>query len=221
MGLNVVGISAHFHDSACCLLRDGQLVAAAQEERFSRVKHDPRIPRAAFRFCLEQAGLSIADIDCVAFYEDPVKKLGRQLWMGLPQVPLTSPRALFRFDAMRPAREIREVLGFDGPLEFVGHHLAHAASAYYFSGFSEAALLTVDAVGEWATTSYGHASGPDITLWEEVRFPDSLGMLYSTITAYLGFDVNDAEYKVMGLAPYGQPRFVEQIRMLVAVRDDG
>ena len=118
MSLNVVGISAHFHDSACCLLQDGQLVAAAQEERFSRVKHDPSLPRAAFRYCLEAAGLTIADVDCVAYYESPVKRLDRQLWMGLPHVPPATPRSLFRLDAMRPEREIRELLGFEGAIEY-------------------------------------------------------------------------------------------------------
>ena len=114
MSLNIVGVSSHFHDSSCCLLRDGELVAAAQEERFSRVKHDPRMPKLAFKYCLEQAGLSIADVDCVAYYETPTLKLARQLWMGLPELPLRRPDALFRLDAHRPEREIREMLGFEG-----------------------------------------------------------------------------------------------------------
>ena len=215
MSLNVIGISAHFHDSACCLLQDGRLVAAAQEERFSRRKNDPGLPAAAFRYCLEAAGLTIADVDCVAYYENPAKKLDRQLWMGLPQVPPAAPPALFRLDAMRPEREIRELLGFEGEIDYFDHHQSHAASSYYYSGFSEAALLTVDAVGEWATASYGRAEGSHLALFEEVRFPDSLGLLYSAITSYLGFEVNDAEYKVMGLAPYGEPRYLDQIRSLV------
>jgi carbamoyltransferase len=221
VSLNVIGISAHFHDSACCLLQDGRLVAAAQEERFSRAKHDARLPRAAFRYCLEAGGLTIADVDCLAYYENPVKKLDRQLWMGLPHVPPAAPRALFRLDALRPEREIRELLGFDGPIEYFDHHQSHAASSYYYSGFAQAALLTVDAVGEWATTSYGRAEGSRLELLEEVRFPDSLGLLYSSITSYLGFEVNDAEYKVMGLAPYGEPRYVDQVRSLVTVEEDG
>lgn len=221
MGVDIVGISAHFHDSACCVLRDGALVAAAQEERFSRIKHDPGLPKAAFRFCLEQAGLTIADVDCVAYYEDPWKKLDRQLWMGLPQVPLLAPATLFRLDALRPEREIRGLLGFEGPIEFFDHHLSHAASSYYFSGFPDAAVLTVDAVGEWTTTAYGRASESELELFEEVRFPDSLGLLYSAITAYLGFEVNDAEYKVMGLAPYGEPRYVDEVRRLIEVREGG
>ena len=168
MSLIVVGISAHFHDSACCLLRDGALVAAAQEERFSRIKHDPSIPKAAFRYCLAEAGLTIADVDLVAYYEDPVKKLDRQLWAGLPAVPPSGPRALFRLDAMRPEREIREILGFEGEILFANHHEAHAASAYYFSGFPEAAILTVDAVGEWATTTYARGHGPTLEMIEEI-----------------------------------------------------
>jgi carbamoyltransferase len=216
----IVGISAHFHDAACCVLRGGELLAAAQEERFTRVKHDPSIPRRAFRYCLEAAGVTIADVDCVAYYEDPRKKLDRQLWMGLPQVPPVAPAWLFRLDGDRPEREIREILGFGGPIEVAEHHQSHAASAYYFSGFPEAAILTVDAVGEWTTTAYGRASGAELELFEEVRFPDSLGLFYSAITAYLGFEVNDAEYKVMGLAPYGEPRYVEQVRALLAV-DEG
>ena len=217
----IVGISAHFHDSACCLLRDGQLAAAAQEERFTRVKHDPSIPKEAFRWCLREAGVTIADVDAVAYYEDPVKKLDRQLWMGLPDLPLATPQALFRLDATKPERELREILGFDGEIVVVDHHEAHAASAYYFSGFPEAAVLTVDAVGEWATTTYGRADGPHLELLEEVSFPDSIGLLYSALTAYLGFDVNDAEYKVMGLAPYGEPAFVDEIRTLIASGEGG
>jgi carbamoyltransferase len=211
----IVGLAAHFHDAACCLLVGGTLVAAAQEERFTRVKHDPSLPRNAFRWCLARGGMTIADIDCLAWYEDPVAKLDRQLWMGLPYVPPSGAQFLFRLDAARPEREIRELLGWDGRIEFVAHHLAHAASAYDFSGFPDAAVLTVDAVGEWTTMSYGRGRGADLDLFEEVRFPHSLGLFYSAITAYLGFDVNDAEYKVMGLAPYGRPRYVDQVRTLI------
>jgi carbamoyltransferase len=219
--MNILGISAHFHDSACCALQDGKLTAAAQEERFTRVKHEPRIPKQAFRYCLSAAGLTIADVDCVAYYEDARKKLDRQLWMGLPQLPAATPQSLFRLDAMRPEREIRELLGFEGRIEVVEHHQAHAASAFFFSGFDDAAVLTVDAVGEWATTTYGRAQGAELKLFEEVHFPHSLGLLYSAITAYLGFDVNDAEYKVMGLAPYGDPSYVKEIRALIEYLDGG
>ncbi|HEX4417219.1 MAG TPA: carbamoyltransferase N-terminal domain-containing protein [Kofleriaceae bacterium] len=221
MSLNIIGISAHFHDAACCLLRDGKLVAAVQEERFSRIKHDPTIPRAAFGYCLEQGGITIADVDCVAYYEDPVVKLDRQLWMGLPQLPSLAPEALFRLDPARAEREIRELLGFEGEIQLVPHHLSHAASSFCFSGFDDAAILVVDAVGEWATTSLGRASGSSLEILDEVRFPDSLGLLYSTITSYLGFEVNDAEYKVMGLAPYGQPIYLDKLMQLVESLPNG
>ena len=203
------------------MLAGGRLVAAAQEERFSRVKHDASLPRQAFRWCLARAGLTIADVDCIAWYEDPVAKLDRQLWMGLPNVPPVTPPFLFKLDAARPARELRELIGWEGRVEFVPHHLAHAASAFDFSGWEDAALLTVDAVGEWSTTSYGRAGGAGIELFEDVRFPHSLGLFYSAITSYLGFDVNDAEYKVMGLAPYGQPDYADQMRKLIEVLPGG
>ncbi|MFE1748949.1 carbamoyltransferase [Streptomyces anandii] len=217
----VVGVSAHFHDSAVAVLVGGELVGAAHEERFTRVKQDPDIPREALRHTLREAGLTLADVDCVAYYEDPVKKLDRQLWMGLPQVPDSRPDALFRLDADRPFRDIREALGFDGRVEIVDHHLSHAASAYYFSGFADSAVLTVDAVGEWATTTWGRGDGDHLELIGETRFPHSLGLLYSTITGHLGFEVNEGEYKVMGLAPYGEPRFADRVRKLIDVTADG
>jgi carbamoyltransferase len=216
----IIGISAHYHDSACCVLQDGVVVAAAQEERFTRIKHDARLPVRAFRYCLQAAGATIRDVDCIGYYEDPVKKAGRQIWAALPGL-LTSPRLRFRIDPARAGNDIRESLGYAGPVEYVDHHLSHAASAYYFSGFSDAAVLTVDGVGEWATTSYGVGEGDRLELSEEVEFPHSLGLLYSAVTAYLGFEVNDAEYKVMGLAPYGTPRYVDRIRRLVEVLPGG
>ncbi|MCB1054972.1 MAG: carbamoyltransferase [Acidobacteria bacterium] len=216
-GLNVLGISAFFHDSACCLLRDGEVVAAAEEERFSRRKHDPGLPWRAFRFCLESAGMALSDLDAVAYYEDPVKKLGRQLWMALhPSLPETRRRSLLgRLEVGDVERQLRSDLGWEGPIDRFDHHQSHAASAYYFSGFDDAAILTVDGVGEWATTTFGRGAGADLELLEEVHFPDSVGMLYSTITAYLGFKVNSGEFKVMGLAPYGRPRYVRQMQRLI------
>jgi len=211
----IVGISAFYHDAACAIVVDGQLVAAAQEERFTRKRGDPTVPLNSFRACLAQAGISISDIDYVAYYEDPVLKLGRQLWMGLPEIPLTSPATMFRFDADRPYREIRERLGYDGPVITVKHHEAHAASAFYFSGFPESGLLTADAVGEWATMSYGRGGPDGIELFEEVSFPHSIGLFYSALTSYLGFEVNSDEGKVMGLAPYGRPRYAESLRNLI------
>lgn len=212
--MNVIGISAFFHDSACCLLQDGELTAAAEEERFSRIKHDPALPVKAFRFCLDQAGLALPDIDYIAYYEDPAKKAERQLWMVLPNLGL-DPDLIRRIDPQRPMTEIRRLLGYEGPVEYVDHHYSHAASSFYFSGFSDAAIMTVDGVGEWATTAYGFAHETDIDIFEEVRFPNSVGLLYSTITSYLGFDVNDGEYKVMGLAPYGDPCYVSEMRKLI------
>ena len=220
MSNNIIGISCFFHDAACCLLKDGVLVAAAEEERFSRNKHDAAIPKGAFNYCLEEGRLTIDEIDCVAYYEEPAKKLARQLWMMLPGLP-ADKKVLARLDPHRPEREIREVLGYDGPIEYVGHHQAHAASTFYYSGFKEAAIFTVDGVGEWDTTSFGRGRGDDLELLETVEFPHSLGLLYSTITGYLGFEVNEGEYKVMGLAPYGKPRHVDLIRKLIINQPGG
>jgi carbamoyltransferase len=213
--MNVVGLSAFFHESACCLLQDGKLVAAAEEERFTRVKHDPRLPVDTFRFCLRQGGIGIDQIDVLAYYETPSEKLARQLWAGVPDAE-AHPRAdLAWLDPGQPERAIREGLGYEGPIRFYRHHASHAASAFLYSGFSDAAVLTVDGVGEWVTTTYGRGAGAALEVFEEVRFPHSLGLLYSTLTSYLGFAVNDGEYKVMGLAPYGRPRFADQVRALV------
>jgi carbamoyltransferase len=213
--LIVVGISALYHDAACAVLVDGRLAAAAQEERFTRRRYDPAMPANAFRACLRQAAVSVSDIDCLAYYEDPAARLGRQLWAGLPDLPPASPETVFRLDADRPNREIRELLGYAGEVTTVTHHESHAASAFYCSGFGESALLTADAVGEWATTSYGRAGPDGLELFEEVAFPHSLGLLYSALTSYLGFEVNSDENKVMGLAPYGQGRHVEALQKLV------
>lgn len=220
MSHNIIGISCFFHDAACCLLKDGVLIAAAEEERFSRNKHDAGIPKGAFNYCLEEGGLTIDEIDCVAYYEEPEKKLARQIWMMLPGLP-KDKKILQRLEPRRPEREIRGVLGYDGPIDYVGHHQAHAASSFYYSGFAEAAILTVDGVGEWDTTSFGRGSGDQLEILETVEFPHSLGLLYSTITGYLGFEVNEGEYKVMGLAPYGKPRHVDLIRKLIINQPGG
>ncbi len=220
MSNNIIGISCFFHDAACCLLKDGVLVAAAEEERFSRSKHDAGIPKHAFNYCLKEGGLTIDEVDCVAYYEEPTKKLARQLTMMLPGLS-SGRKVTTRLDPNRPKREIREILGYDGPIEYVGHHYAHAASSFYYSGFDEAAILTVDGVGEWDTTSFGHGKGNDLEILETVEFPHSLGLLYSAITGYLGFEVNEGEYKVMGLAPYGQPRHVDLLRKLIINQPGG
>ncbi len=209
--MNIVGISAGYHESSCCLLRNGELIAAAAEERFSRLKHDSRLPVNAFRYCLSAGGLTIADLDAVAYYESPAKKLGRQLWAAKSTNIVDQPW----LDGRRAEREIRERLGYEGSIECFDHHLSHAASSFLYSGFEDAAILTVDGVGEWATTTYGRGHGHQIELFEEVCFPHSLGLLYSTLTNYLGFRVNGGEYKVMGLAPYGQPQHLAKLRQLL------
>jgi len=221
--LNIVGISAGYHDSACSIIRDGVLVAAAEEERFSRLKNDRAIPRQAFRYCLRQAGLSIADLDCVAYYEDPLKKLARQIWMGLAPESTAARQQLLlrRLTEASPEDQIRLVLGYEGPISIFDHHLSHAASSYYFSGFDDAAILTVDGVGEWATTTYAYGRGDTIQCIASVDFPDSLGLFYSAITGYLGFEVNEGEYKIMGLAPYGKPVYAERLQRLIEVGPAG
>ena len=216
--MNIIGVSALYHDAACCLLQNGKLVAAVQEERFTKKKADASMPVNALNFCLKQAGLSISDIDIMAYYEDPVKKLARQLWSGHDY---QNEELKLMMDPQRPEREIREKLGFVGTIKFYDHHLSHAASSYYFSGFNDAAILTVDGVGEWATTTYGSAKDDEIKLFKEIHFPDSLGLLYATITNFLGFKVNGGEYKVMGLAPYGKPLFADKIKKLIDRVGDG
>jgi len=220
---NVIGISTGYHDSACSLLQDGLLIAAAQEERFSRVKNDKSFPSRAFAYCLREAGITIADVDSVGYYEEPCLKLGRQIWMGLmPGVPAERRESILnRLAAAHPRQMIRDILGYEGPVEVFDHHLSHAASSYYFSGFEESAILTVDGVGDWASTTYGRGTGPNIERFEQVDFPDSLGFFYSAITGYLGFEVNEGEYKVMGLAPYGEPEYADLIRKLVEVKSEG
>ena len=221
--LNIIGISAGYHDSACSLLQDGVLVAAAQEERFSRVKNDRSWPVKAFLYCLQEGGITIADVDCIGYYEDPCLKLGRQIWMGfMPNLPAARRDAILdRLSRTPPQQMIADILGYEGRVELFDHHLSHAASSYYFSGFQEAAILTVDGVGDWATTTYGCGKGPNIERFEQVDFPDSLGFFYSAITGYLGFEVNEGEYKVMGLAPYGEPEYADKIRKLVEVMSEG
>src|SRR5690349_110764 len=171
MSLNIIGISAFYHDSACCILQDGVLKAAAQEERFSRKKNDPGLPAESFLYCLEQTGLSISDIDCIAYYENPRKKLARQLWSGHDRI---SANNILEMNPNKVERHLREQFGFDGPIKFYEHHLSHAASAFLYSGFEESAILTVDGVGEWATTTYGLGRDKNIDLFEEVVFPDSI-----------------------------------------------
>ena len=224
----ILGISAFYHDSAAALLRDGTIVAAAQEERFTRRKHDARFPTNAAAYCLNEAGIGAGDLKAVAFYERPLVKWDRLLETFLEFAP--SGFALFeeampiwaQFKLQLPSRIGAELPGFSGDLHFVDHHEAHAASAFFPSPFTDAAILTLDAVGEWSTSTLGTGSGNRIELSHEQRFPHSLGMLYSAFTYYAGFRVNSGEYKLMGLAPYGKPRYVDLIReRLVRMMADG
>jgi carbamoyltransferase len=227
--VNILGLSAFYHDSAAALVRDGEVIAAAQEERFTRQKHDERFPENAVRYCLETAGLQASELDAVIFYEKPLLKFERLLETYLAY----APRGLFSFFRAMPPwlqqklhlpREIDRGLGggYAGPIYFCTHHEAHAASAFYPSPFGEAAILTMDGVGEWATTSWGTGRGNTIELRGEIRFPHSLGLLYSAFTSYCGFRVNSGEYKLMGLAPYGEPRYAGLIRRhLIDLREDG
>lgn len=212
----IIGISAYYHDSACCILQNGILKAAVQEERFSGKKNDPDLPKSAFLYCLEAASVSITDIDCIAYYEDPVKKLARQLWSGNTKI---AAAALER-DPHYVEKQIKNQLGYEGLIKYYDHHLSHAASSFFYSGFREAATLTVDGVGEWATTTYGIGKNNNLSLFEEVIFPDSIGLLYSAITSFLGFSVNSGEYKVMGLAPYGKDLYADKIRKMI-ISDTG
>src|SRR2546425_8322 len=223
----VLGLSAFYHDSAACLLRDGEIVAAAQEERFSRKKGDASFPAHAAAFCLRAGGIAASDLDYVGFYDKPLLKFERILETHLG----VAPRGFAQFRMAGPLwikdklfidRQIREALGYEGRILYAEHHESHAASAFFPSPFEQAAILTVDGVGEWATASFGVGRGSDIELFKELHWPDSLGLLYSAFTYYTGFKVNSGEYKVMGLAPYGEPKYVDTIlRELVELRDDG
>jgi len=226
--MRILGISAFYHDAAAALVRDGELVAAAEEERFTRKKHTPAFPENAIRYCLEEGGVSAGELDYVGFYEKPLLKFDRILTTCLA----TWPRSFAQFRQAMPLwlrrklktkRIIRKALDLrkEQPILFVDHYLSHAASAYFASPFEDAAVLTADALGEWATTATGYARGREITLDREIRFPHSLGLFYSAVTAYLGFRVNDAEWKVMGLAPYGEDRFSREMDQLLHVFEDG
>jgi carbamoyltransferase len=227
---HVLGISAYYHDAAAALLRDGRIVAAAQEERFTRIKNEPDFPRQAIGFCLRYGGLKAADLDCVVFYDKPVLKFTRLLETYLAVAPggwRTFPEVVSnwlggKLDLRKTIREELPGLRAECPILFTAHHQAHAASAFYPSPFNEAAILTIDAVGEWATTTIGRGKGDAIELLKELRFPHSLGMLYSAFTDYCGFRINSGEYKLMGLAPYGAPIYAEVIlRELLDLKGDG
>src|SRR5690554_763422 len=238
--MNILGISAFYHDSAACILQNGEIIAAAQEERFTRKKHDERFPISAIKYCLDEAGLSIDDLDAIAFYDKPFLKFERLLETYLS----FAPKGVRSFIAAMPVwlkekmflkkqiydglKELGEYDKARVVLTFPEHHLSHAASAFYPSKFDDAAILTIDGVGEWATASICHGKGNSITVLKELKFPHSLGLLYSAFTYYLGFKVNSGEYKLMGLAPYGNPnskllaQYIQTIKSnLVDIRDDG
>lgn len=230
----ILGISAWYHDSAACLIEDGRIIAAVQEERFTRRKHDPDFPANAITYCLREAGISPAQIDNIVFYEKPFLRCDRIL----ETVLAFAPRGFRNFSAAMPVwikeklfqkalltRELEQLFGsgdWGKRLMFSEHHLSHAASAFYPSPFDRAAVLTLDAVGEWATTSWAAGEGSNLRIEREIQFPHSLGLLYSAFTYYCGFKVNSGEYKLMGLAPYGEPRYAALIReKLIELRDDG
>lgn len=224
----ILGISAYYHDSAAALIRDGEIIAAAQEERFTRRKHDAGFPAHAINYCLKEAGITIKDVQFVTFYEKPFLKFERLLLTYLNY----APEGVFSFLKAMPAwlKEkffLKDLLlsqldGFEGELLFPEHHESHAASAFFPSPFQSAAVLTMDGVGEWATTTFGVGEDNQIRLDGEIRFPHSLGLLYSAFTYYCGFRVNSGEYKLMGLAPYGQPKYVDIIRKeLIDIKPDG
>jgi carbamoyltransferase len=225
--MRILGISCYFHDAAAVLLQDGVLVAAAEEERFSRVKHDFAFPEQAIRFCLDRGGLAGADLDYVAFFEKPLIKFERILQTAMATAPRS--HAVFRkamtawmLDKLWVKSRIRDSVGVEPQrILFVEHHASHAASTFFSSPFERAAILTVDGVGEWATATVGHGMDRSLTLDGEIRFPHSLGLLYSAFTAFLGFEVNEGEYKVMGMAPYGVPRYQDKVWKLVEVAPDG
>jgi carbamoyltransferase len=223
----ILGISAFYHDSAACLIRDGEIIAAAQEERFTRKKHDHDFPSNAVKFCLSEAGITAKDLTYVAFYDKPFIKFERLLVTYLTFAPIglnsfIKSMPLWLREKLYMKDLIREKLGYDGEMIFPEHHESHAASAFFPSPYKEAAVITMDGVGEWATTSYGVGKDNKLEIIADIRFPHSLGLLYSAFTYYIGFRVNSGEYKLMGLAPYGEPKYADLIKgHLVDVKDDG
>ena len=223
----ILGISAYYHDSAAALLRNGEIVAAGQEERFTRKKGDSDFPHRAIEFCLKQAGIGVDQLTSVGFYDKPLLKFERILETYLGVVPkgfksflLAGP--LWIKEKLYIDNQLHKELGYSGPIYYAEHHESHAASAFFPSPYDDAAILTMDGVGEWATASIGHGRGNDIEILDELQWPDSLGLLYSAFTYYTGFKVNSGEYKVMGLAPYGEPKYVDLIyKELLDLKEDG
>jgi carbamoyltransferase len=225
--MNILGLSFYYHDSAAALVSDGTIVAAAEEERFSRVKHDSGFPRLAIQFCLERAGITIHDVDYVVFYEKPFVKFERLLLTAFATFPrsrrvFTESMRRWITDKLWIKPLIKDQLRIDPrKILFCDHHMSHAAASYFCSPFDESVIITVDGAGEWSTGTVGMGRGTKIELEQEARFPHSLGLLYSAFTAYCGFEVNEGEYKLMGMAPYGTPRYVDKIEKMVHVGADG
>ena len=229
----ILGISAFYHDSAACIVKDGEILAAAQEERFTRKKHDPSFPLNAVRFCLEWSGYSLEEIDAIVFYDKPLLKFERLLETyyafapkGLKQflqaIPVWINEKLFLKKLIKEEHQKIEKVKKFPQLLFPEHHLSHAASAFYPSPFKEALILTIDGVGEWATTTVAIGKGHELNIVKEIHFPHSLGLLYSAFTYYTGFRVNSGEYKLMGLAPYGEPKYKDLIlNKLIDLKEDG
>lgn len=223
----ILGISAFYHDSAACLIKDGEIISAAQEERFTRKKHDHNFPVNAVKYCLRYSGITSSDLELVAFYDKPFLKFERLLETYIAYAPIgiksfLKAMPLWIKEKLWMKELIKNNLEFEGKIIFSEHHESHAASAFYPSPFKEAAILTMDGVGEWTTTSFGIGRDNQIELFSEIKFPHSLGLLYSAFTYYTGFKVNSGEYKVMGLAPYGTPKYKDIIyRELIDVKEDG
>lgn len=225
--MNILGISAFYHDSAAALIVDGQIIAAAQEERFSRIKHDQSFPKSAVAYCLKEARLTIDEINCIAFYDKPVHKFDRLIETYLSFAPrgwrsFSLALPLWLDKKLHLPKIIKEETGYMGKVLFTEHHEAHAASAFFPSPFNDAAVICFDGVGEWATTTWGVGKGNLIEMKEQIKFPHSLGLLYSAFTYYAGFKVNSGEYKLMGLAPYGKPVYADLIKEeIIAINEDG
>lgn len=222
----ILGISCFYHDSSACLLKDGVIVAAAQEERFNRDKYSPVFPIQSINFCLQQAGITSYDIDHITFYEKMYLKFERTILSHVVGFPYTftnflETMPLWLKDRLIVPLYIKEELTYSKNISFVKHHMSHAASSFFLSGFEQAAILTVDGVGEYASATYGFANGIDIEIYKEISYPHSLGLLYSIVTAYLGFRVFSGEGKVMALAEYGEPNFLSQFKKIIEIRDDG
>ena len=225
--MNILGISAFYHDSAACIIKDGELIAAAQEERFTRKKHDHSFPLNAIQYCLETAKINGVDLDYVAFYDKPILKFERILETYLSYAPI-GIRSFLKAMPLWIKKKIwikeiiKSELNYSGKIVFPEHHESHAASAFFLSPFQQAAFITMDGVGEWSTTSFGIGKGNKIEIMADIQFPHSLGLLYSAFTYYTGFRVNSGEYKVMGLAPYGEPKYKDLIyQYLIDVKEDG